>query len=413
MINTAAEKREMVVRMRKAAGFSLVEIMVAMVIGLVTTIVIMQSFAAFEGQKRTTTTSSDTLGNGLIALQAIEGDARMAGHGLVTPKGLACISMKWYEDSVSGTSLIAPVIVADSAAASGVSDTVTFTYATSPIAGTPSKLNADMPDAMADPDIDNSVGFTIDQDLFLAVAPIASPGTSVAQTPCVRLAYTSSSASPVAIYNSSDPNFFPVGGYPANSGFVINIGSGLNGAAGFVRTQYGPSNNDLLMTDVSHMGAAGAPQNSIVLASNIVNIQAQYGVASANSNPGNSSPAISCWTDATGNGCASGSGDWANPNASDIMRIKAIRLAVVARSTLQEKPNAATGACDASKQNPDNDATLPAGTWRRAWVNDLTAFPGSSSGPVIDLSAIPNWQCYRYRVYETVIPLRNVVWANI
>ena len=37
------------------AGFSLVELMVGLVIGLMATLVIMQVFSTFEGQKRTTT----------------------------------------------------------------------------------------------------------------------------------------------------------------------------------------------------------------------------------------------------------------------------------------------------------------------------------------------------------------------
>ena len=52
-------------------GFTLVELMVAMVIGLVTTLVITQVLAFSEGQKRTTTSGSDAQVNGSLALYTL------------------------------------------------------------------------------------------------------------------------------------------------------------------------------------------------------------------------------------------------------------------------------------------------------------------------------------------------------
>jgi len=40
-----------------------------------------------------------------------------------------------------------------------------------------------------------------------------------------------------------------------------------------------------------------------------------------------------------------------------------------------------------------------AAAYRRAWVHDTDAVPN-------------NWRYYRYRVYERVIPLRNMIWGN-
>lgn len=391
---------------KASAGFTLVDILVGMAIGILTIIVIMNSMAAFEGQKRTTTTGSDTQESGLLALQAIEADARNAGYGLLTPKGLACTTMNYYESGTSGTISLAPVKIEEGGTAAGASDKLTFIAATSPIAGMPSKLNADMPDSTADAVIDNSVGFTVDQDLYLVAAPIPSPGTGAVETACSRMAYTErcpwdttlpevvcpgktflSAASPVAIFNTSSASFFPVGGYSASNGYVINIGSGLNGAAGLLRREYSISGNNLTVTDKSRVTA----QTPSVIGNNIVNMQIQYGVAPTNTAPGASSPAVNCWTDAKGNACTPSSGDWATPNAADIMRIKAIRIALVARSPLQGKPSGGGAQCDATK-------------------GPLTSWVG---GPAIDLTNDAKWQCYRYQVYQTIIPLRNVIWANI
>src|SRR3989338_7895818 len=77
---------------RHHTGFSLVEIMVGMVIGLLSTIIVMQVFATFEGQKRTTTGGSDAQTNGGVGLYTIERDIRMAGYGFADATGCALAS---------------------------------------------------------------------------------------------------------------------------------------------------------------------------------------------------------------------------------------------------------------------------------------------------------------------------------
>lgn len=373
---------------RWVAGFSLVEILVGMAVGVIAVIVIMQSFATFEGQKRTTTSGSDTQENGLIALQAIEADARTAGYGLVSPKGLACTTMNYYERGIVAagsfaTVNVAPVTVVDGGAAG--SDTLLFTAATSPMAGMPIVLDVNI---MTPAQITFLPAQILTNDLYLLAEPLESPGIGRSATPCSRLANAVGAGSPTNRFNTTNiAAFFPVGGYSEHSGFFIDLGNGASGGAGFMRSQYAVANNDLVFTDVSHMNAG----NSVVLASNIVNMQVQYGVAPVNTSKGASSPAVDCWTDATGTLCNSEQ-TWDAPSAADIMRIKAIRIAVVARSSLQEKPSTPGGSCDATP------------------IGGVQSWPG---GPAIDLSADANWQCYRYRVYQTIIPLRNVIWANI
>jgi type IV pilus assembly protein PilW len=80
----------------------------------------------------------------------------------------------------------------------------------------------------------------------------------------------------------------------------------------------------------------------------------------------------------------------ATPNWSQVI---AVRVAVVARSALAEKPAGGGATC--------NTTTVPP-TWS-----------GNTGGVrSFDLSADPNWQCYRYRVFETTVPLRNWIWKS-
>ena len=67
---------------RLSRGFTLVEIMVGVLIGLIGTVVIFQVFAVSEGQKRTTTGAGDAQQNGVFALFQVERDLRTAGFGL-------------------------------------------------------------------------------------------------------------------------------------------------------------------------------------------------------------------------------------------------------------------------------------------------------------------------------------------
>jgi type IV pilus assembly protein PilW len=115
-------------------------------------------------------------------------------------------------------------------------------------------------------------------------------------------------------------------------------------------------------------------------------LKAQYGItASADSD------VVTNWVSATGT--------WQNPASSDVPRIKAIRIVVVSRSA-EPAASVVSSACT----NANGIANTGPCSFQDA------------ESPVIDLSNIPvmsgkTWQNYRYRVYQSVIPLRNVLWS--
>ncbi|MGD9953923.1 MAG: PilW family protein, partial [Burkholderiales bacterium] len=82
---------------RRSLGFTLVELMVGVLIGLIGTVVIFQVFAVSESQKRTTTGGSDAQLNGVFGLFQIERDVRMAGYGLNYLALLGCQINGYYE----------------------------------------------------------------------------------------------------------------------------------------------------------------------------------------------------------------------------------------------------------------------------------------------------------------------------
>src|SRR6267378_2425809 len=69
-------------------GFSMVELMVAMVISLIGVIIIFQVFETSEGVRRTATSGGDAQQNGAVALYFMERDLRNAGANAKTPDQL-------------------------------------------------------------------------------------------------------------------------------------------------------------------------------------------------------------------------------------------------------------------------------------------------------------------------------------
>jgi len=78
--------------------------------------------------------------------------------------------------------------------------------------------------------------------------------------------------------------------------------------------------------------------------------------------------------------------------------VLAVRVAVVARSALAEKPSEGAAGCDATT---DGTESPPGPDRRPKW-----------SGGLFNLTADPDWKCYRYRVFETTVPLRNWIWRS-
>lgn len=338
-------------------GFTLIEIMVGMVIGLLATIVIMQVFSVFEAQKRTTTGTADAQTNGNISLYTITRELQMAGYPLiptgdpaVADSALECTTLTF---GATGITDITPVTLVNNVVGSGPndspSDTITIRYGNSLSGGIPTKING-APNAAAMP-VFNSMGCNNGDVALLMNGNICAMTSisAVTNTTTLELADDSSMTAGAAV---DAANLACLGAWNAVL-FAVNNGN---------------------------LERNGTPNMA-----GIINLQAQYGISnSAASNQ------ITSWVDP--------SGTWAAPSVADRNRIKAIRIAVVARNAKMELEDV-TQTC--------SSRTTAAPTGLCAWEGSA-----SSPAPAIDLSADVNWKRYRYRVFETIIPLRNVIWAR-
>lgn len=349
-------------------GFSLVEILVGLVIGLLATLVIMQVFSVFEGQKRSTSGSADAQTNGSIALHNIQRDVQMAGFGLPMPmadKDNASLKCNLFPDFdpdndplTNNSTNLFPVVIQNGAA--DASDIVTVRYSTDALGAIPVKIsNPFNATAAAGLTVDNNIGCK-NNDIVLI-----SQGTS-----CVMTTVADANGNPDTLQNITLAATTPLGA-------PISAGAKLTCMGNWQDYRYEVVNNQLLL-------------NGNPIVTEVVNLQAQYGISAiANSNQVNE------WVDATGIWAATA----ATPTVANRNRIKAIRIVVVARNGLLEK-EIVSNTCTTAKGTVNNGPC--------AW--DDTDF---NAAPKIDLLLTDaNWQNYRYRAFETIIPLRNVLWAK-
>ena len=340
------------------AGFSLVEILVGLVIGLLATLVIMQVFTVFEGQKRTTTGSADAQTNGSIALYTLGRELQMAGYTLlpVTDSPLECTAVSF---GATGITDISPVTITDGGAAAGASDSISIRYGNSPSGGVPTQITGVGLPGANDVTVDNNLGCQVGDITLITNGNACALSNATA-------------ASGVTAVTLAD-----------NTGAIVSANLSCLGAWTVALFRVNPNYDPVdPANSQAYLERNGAPS-----VADIVNIQAQYGVsASSGSN------LVTQWVDATGSWAAGAI------TVADRNRIKALHIAVVARNGLLEK-DIVTSTCTTDKGTVNNGPC--------AW-DDTNV----DAAPKIDLSNDPNWQYYRYRVFETIIPLRNVIWSR-
>ena len=355
------------------AGFSLVELMVGLVIGLLATLVIVQVFSTFEGQKRSTSGSSDAQTNGSIALMSMQRNAQMAGYGLPLPmadkdnSSLKCAAFADYDRdnnaATNNSTNLFPIVIQDGVG--NTSDTITVRFSTTAAGAIPVDIvNVANATSGAGMVLANNIGCNNND-----IALISSGST------CRMATVTDGNGNPNTPRNVTLSAATPAGSPLVNGAKFACMGNWQN-------YTYRIVNDELRLESLL---PNGLPQD-LPIVSEVVNMQAQYGVsANADSNQVNE------WVNATG-------ATWAAPTVADRNRIKAIRVVIVVRNGLLEKENVST-ACTTAKGVVN--------TGPCAW--DDTDF---SAAPIINLAGIADWQRYRYRTFETIIPLRNMLWSR-
>lgn len=352
-------------------GFSLVEIMIGLVIGMLATLVIVQVMSVYEGQKRSTTGTADAQTGGAIALYNIGRELKYAGYSLM-PSGAAGtadspLECTTFSYGTTGITSISPATITEGVAVAGVSnasDTITIRYGSSRSGGVPSVITASP--------VGKAITVASNFGCQNGDVVLINSGST-----CALALLASSTDSPNGVTGTTTVNLKSTETVPA----IAAAGTNVSCLGTWNTVTYAVVNGNL-------------QRNGVDTVPGIVNIQAQYGVSNTvNDNQ------INAWVDPTGS--------WSSASLTTAARnrIKAIRIAVVARNPQMEAA-AVTNQCSSVT------ATSPTGLC--AWAGEpATTILAASPAPTLSLNdGDANWARYHYRVYETIIPLRNMIWSK-
>lgn len=359
------------VRPRTQGGFTLVELMVGVLLGLLTTVVIAQVMSFAEGQKRNTTSGSDAQLSGALALYTLQRDIQMAGFGLtVNPAAMGC-SVKY---SASADFTLAPVMIEDGV--DGAPDTVTVIMSSSATVALPMRLTGNHPQ--------DGTYFAVEAGLGVQAGDyvVAIPEAHTATNHCAILQVTDnpSGTTEEKLSATNIPHALPESGVvPASGfaagGFLVNVGA-------LVHRTYSVSPDGALQ--LGTLSPADGSTTTENLYPQVVNLQAYYG------------------KDTDGNGQVDTYDAIAPTTAAEWQTVLTLRLAIVARNAeyqnevvTTQQPQWDVGA------DVDVDGSATCHTDRKCVT--LIVGPDDSDD---------SWQHYRYKVFDTVIPLRNVLWHS-
>ncbi|CAN5804385.1 hypothetical protein BH11PSE13_BH11PSE13_15800 [soil metagenome] len=371
---------------RRERGISLIEMMVGILIGLVCVLVILQLLSSWEGRKRTTTSGSDAQTSGTLAAFTLDRDLRLAGYGF----GLAGSDVMGCNVPATNTTvgplnfLLRPVEIEQGATADKP-DIIRVLYGNSPyfvasqpmLSSTPTAKTLKSRDGFQKGDVMLVTGNTpvdcrfveiTDQDIADAVTLKHEATSYTTFAGVLKNAEWNTAAGTLTTFSTG--RVFNLGPAPVRSIWTVN-----------------PTTQTL----TRYNSFREAPDKAVDIAADVVTLKAQYGI------------------DANDNGIIESS-EWKDPDPTlviaDWTKVRAIRFGILVRSRQYERAELNSGV-----------AVTPASpTWAEGsqsfTMKNLDGSNDSGGGAITGPDAPNNWRNYRYRVYENVVPLRNMIWGT-
>lgn len=369
--------------LRAERGLSLIEILVGVAIGIIGVLAIFQTVVVWNKHTQTTSAGGDAQISGTLALFSIERDLKQAGHGFGTAAApvMGCVVQASGPTPARGFSFpLSPVVVTPGAA--GAPDQVDILYGDSSFFVCTEAFNFSTPTTKK---LARRNGFKPGD-----LAVIAGNGSaSAASSNCTLVEITDDTnvdgytvahapGAYVSYYEAASgvTRFDPAGGTGAlySSGTMYSMGPAP------VRNTWKIVNNRTLVRSELIQGTADTE-----VADGVISLKAQYGIDANNNHK----------IDAA---------EWSASAPADWTTVLGVRVAILVRSRQFER-NGNAGASAAAA------VTTAAPTWAGgAFLMTNVDGSADSFGP-----ATPdpnNWRYYRYRVYERVIPFKNMLWST-
>jgi type IV pilus assembly protein PilW len=379
----------------------MIELLVATVISLVGVLIIFQVFAVNEDIRRTTTSGSDEQTSGLLALTTLERELRHAGFGINDFALVGC-NMRMFDAMRSPTKVpdypLAPVQIVSNAGTTP--DVVRVIYGGSKQTTAAVQLGSDL-DAKTDPvSLVSRFGFDPGD-----VVVVGQPNYNCTMMEVTGLsgpvdlehnqgAYTIPQTGQTKVPRFNDPAGLPELYKFLLGAKVLNLGPfPVRDEITVRNTEMNPrDNNQMVMQNIWGEMASTQP-----VAEQIVHLKAEYGMDDGKDN-GTVDRAVHSADDGMTDNFTTVSPDPLKP--VEWTRVRSVRVAIVSRSGTADRPP-----CSATPAyNPD----IADGTYPVRWARG----PDAPKGRPIDVRTTADWQCYRYRVYETTVPLRNMIWRQ-
>lgn len=344
----------------RVGGFSLIELMIGLVIGMIAVFVMMQVFQVSEGYKRTAGGGADAQTSGTIALDYLQRDIQQSGYGLYALDSLRMLGCSvLLPNGVTLTGLGPITINHPLIPRPANTDTLLVVHGSN--ASLPAGDWVNSPTSNTSLQVSAGTAFTVNDQVVFA------PGDNE-PNPTLPCAIGGLRLQPVT---SVAGNFVgvtqPVNIVPGEGGLLINLGQTNT----LKMLAYAVRNGtltvcDLMLNDCTDANNATLSNPAIwaPVENNVVSLRAIYGRDTT-------LPLMNGTVDVYDQTVPATGCQW--------LRATSVRLALVTQSAQFEKGNVTTAA-----PNWPGDATAP-----------------------LTLSGIVDWQRYRYRVFQTVIPLRN------
>lgn len=394
--------------MKTQRGFTLVEIMVALVIGMIGVVIIMQVLESAERQKRTTATGTDAQVNGTIALYSLERDVRLAGYGLSSVKLLNC-KVNAY-NSARATALFsfqaAPVVINPAGIPAGDTGTdvlqIAYGDSSGVVEGTPLGSLAAFPSYFMR---DAVPGLAINNFVVLSETGKKCALAQVTQDPPLN------SKTIFTDENQWNPAGGPGEAY-TDAGYMFNAGIGPRVMLYAVRkgrlTQC-----DLLNSPCEDANRKDDGAVWLEIGPGIVGLTAAYGRDTRYPDDG-VTPALPA------RAVIPDKWDQTRPATADAT------LAALVPGTSQAAP--ATGACAWARIPAVSIALLARGAQYEAaevtaeppafrvgsgqWSTACNGWTQVGDSCPFNMAGLTDWKHYRYKVFQTLVPLRNILWMD-
>ena len=330
------------------SGFSLVELMIGMTLGLVGMLIVAQVMSTNASFQATTNAAGEAQTIGNLSLYTIERDLKQAGFGISTPALLGCLlTGRNNSSAIDISEPLYPVNINDGATNEDP-DSISIAYGTSETRMGSVALAAAYDGSDADINVQNRFGYYVGD--FFVLSQITSPATNCVLGQITALPTTSLTA----VSHASTADFNRTGG--ENTAFNPQIAEFYNLGSGFTFNTYSVNANHQLVQTSNLSG------NSAAIAENVFIFKARYG-------------------------------HWDGAGTTDTWD------AIVPTSATNwgRTTNVRIGL---AVKNPQREAALVSESTLQLWPD----------GTTVTLSTEDRH--YRYRTYNSVVPIRNMIWRT-